>query len=103
MSAEGDSPSDYYDYDAAVVAMLTLRINTTPGERLSDADLELFCTYQREAIDADGEEWGNEYMLLTMMNTAWLALMHLAELTGESEGEWLQRLAVEIRDNHRLG
>jgi hypothetical protein len=86
-----------YDYDAAVAAMLTLRINTPVGEWLSDEDLKLFGEYQQKAIDAHGEEWGNEYMLLAMMNIAWLAIQHLANLTGESQSAWLQRLAVEMR------
>ena len=74
-----------YEYEAAVVAMLTLRINTPGAEWLSDHDHEVFGTYQKEAVEADEEEWASEYMLLTMMNTAWLALVYLAGLTGESE------------------
>ena len=74
-----------YDYEAAVVAILTLRINTPGAEWLSDHDHEVFGTYQKEAVEADEEEWASEYMLLTMMNTAWLALVYLAGLTGESE------------------
>ncbi|MDP2711613.1 MAG: hypothetical protein Q8O56_10375 [Solirubrobacteraceae bacterium] len=94
--SDDDEASDY-DYEAAVVGMLTLRINTTPGEWLSDADLEIFGQFQREAIEADGEGWGNEYMFLAMMNTAWLALANLATVTGESQNTWLQRIAKELR------
>jgi len=38
----GDEPGEFYDYDAAVVAMLTLRINTPVGEWLNDADHKRF-------------------------------------------------------------
>jgi len=89
--------SEPYDYAALVVAMLTLRINTPVGEWLNDDDVKIYFSYQQEAIDADGEEWGNEYMLLAMMNTAWLAIQHLALLTGESESVWLQRIAQDHR------
>ena len=86
-----------FDYEAAVVAMLTLRINTPVGEWLNDEDLAVFHALQQEAVDTDGEEWGTEYLLLAMMNTAWLALQHLALLTGESAGVWLQRIALDHR------
>jgi hypothetical protein len=88
-----------FDYEAAVIAMLTLRINTPVGEWLSDKDLEVFGAYQQEAVDTDGEDWGTEYLLLAMMNTAWLAIQHLALLTEESTGTWLQRIAVDIRSS----
>jgi len=86
-----------YDYSAAVLGMLTLRINTPAGEWLSDEDLALFWEYDRNARAADGEEDANEGLLLEMMNAAWLAIQHLAERTGESQSVWLQRLAVEMR------
>ena len=92
-----DVEDDGYDYEAAVIAMLTLRINTTPGEWLSDADLEIFGSYEDEAIAADGEDWAHHYMLIVMMNTGWLAIQHLSALTGEPEGTWLQRIAGDLR------
>jgi hypothetical protein len=34
-----------------------------------------------------------------MMNFAWLAIQHLALLTEESTGTWLQRIAVDMRSS----
>ncbi len=94
----GAKPEDEaHDYEGAAIAMLTLRSNTPVGEWLSDDDLEVFGTFQEEAIAADGDEWGNEYMLLAMMNAAWLAIQHLAALTGESQSSWLQKIATDLR------
>lgn len=87
-----------YDYEAAVIAMLTLRLNTPSGEWLSDEDHETFWSYEREAIAAEGAEEAGEALLLTMMNMAWYALINLASVTGESESSWLQRIAVDLRD-----
>ena len=97
-ATDADEPHEPYDYEAAVTAMLTMRINTPAGEWLSDEDAERFATYQREAIAADGEDWAEEYMLLAMMNTAWCALINLAVLSSESESAWLQRIAIDARD-----
>jgi hypothetical protein len=93
--AGGDRPP--FDYESAAVAMLTLRINTQPGEWLSDDDLKVVGTYETEAIEVDGEQWADKYMLAAMMNMAWLAIAHLARRTGESESNWLQRLAMDLR------
>jgi hypothetical protein len=84
-----------YDYDAAVVGMLTLRINTPIGEWLSDPDFAVYADYYREAVAAEGEEDANEYLLLSMMNTAHLAIQYLASLTGETQEVWLQRIAID--------
>jgi hypothetical protein len=93
----GDEPSEFYDYDAAVVAMLTLRINTPVGEWLNDADHKRFWAYYDEAVAAEGEEDALERMLLTFVNTAQSAIGHLAGLTGRTSQEWLQQIAVEMR------
>ena len=84
-----------YDYYAAVVGMLTLRINTPPGEWLNDRDFEIYAEYWRDAEAAEGEEAASEYLLLSMMNTAHLAIQYLATLTGETQEVWLQRIAID--------
>jgi hypothetical protein len=89
--------SSEYDYEAAVIGMLTLRIKTPVGEWLSDEDLEPFFAYQLDAASVDGADDANESLLLAMMNTAWLAVQHLAALTGEPREQWLQRIALDLR------
>ena len=91
----GDEP---FDYTSAVIAMLTLRANTPGGEWLSDGDFSIFETLWKEAAAADGEDTAGEYMLLEMMNAAWLAIQHLAAATGESEQVWLERIAADMHD-----
>lgn len=84
-----------FDYTAAVVAMLTLRINTPTGDWLADEDHDRFWQFVGEAEAAEGVESANEYLLLEMMNMAWEALTRLAAATGEREATWLQRIAAE--------
>jgi len=92
--AEGES----YDYDAAALAMLTLRVNTSADQWLSEHDEEIFNAHRQEAVDADGDDLGNEYLLFAMMHMAWYALMNLAAITDESESTWLQRIAVDVHN-----
>jgi hypothetical protein len=110
--------SEPYDdrYEAAVVAMLTLRINTPrrrvaqrrrpqgvrdlPGGGDRSRRARQLAIPKRSSMTADGEVWGHEYMLLSMMNAAWLAIAHLEAVTGESQSTWLQRIATDLRGQH---
>ena len=91
------------DYTAAVVGMLTLRINTPAGDWLSDEDHERFWRFTLDLEEADGTEDANEFLLLEMMNVAWMALAYLAEATGEAESTWLQRIALDRAQLHDDG
>jgi len=98
MSDDEKEEGGDFDYEAATITALTLRINTPLGEWLSDDDLEIVSANMAEAIAASGEGWAHEYMWLAMMNTAWLALSHLERVSGESQGTWLARIARDLRN-----
>lgn len=95
MTDEEAPVDDDNQVDRIAVAMLTLRINTPPGEWLATADEQVYGDMYREAASFDG---GEEYLVLSMMNLAWLALTNLAVQTGQSEQWWLQQFARDQVD-----
>ena len=90
--------ADPFDYEAAVVAMIAMRVNTPYREQLDTGYQEMLAEFQEAAIAADGEAQAREYMLLTTLDFAQLAVAFLAEATGVGDQEWLQRIAVRFRE-----
>jgi hypothetical protein len=95
-----------YDYHAAVVGMLTLRVNADGGS-LSAEEGSVYYDYFRDAAAAEGKSEADHYVFFVMamaaLNAANQAIGHLAAVTEETQDEWLQRIAGELRDSDAAG